>query len=35
MEHNEILQTYRDQIDTIDSEIIYLLSRRLEIVKQV
>jgi chorismate mutase len=35
MENSEILQTYRDQIDTIDSEVIYLLSRRFEIVKQI
>lgn len=35
MENSEILKTYRDQIDTIDSEVIYLLSRRFEIVKQI
>lgn len=35
MENSELLQTYRDQIDTIDSEMIYLLSRRVEIVKQI
>jgi chorismate mutase len=31
----ELLKTFRDQIDTIDREIIYLLSRRFEIVKQI
>jgi chorismate mutase len=31
----ELLPHYRDQIDTIDGEIVYLLSRRFEIVKQI
>lgn len=31
----EILENFRNQIDTIDEEIIYLLSRRFEIVKQI
>lgn len=35
MEYRELLQQYRDQIDTIDQEMIYLLSRRLQIVEQV
>jgi chorismate mutase len=35
MEHIELLQNYREQIDTLDKEMIYLLSRRFEIVKQI
>ena len=35
MEYKELLQNYREQIDTMDKEIIYLLSRRFEIVNQV
>ena len=35
MEYKELLKNYREQIDTLDKEIIYLLSRRFEIVKQV
>lgn len=31
----DLLQWFRSQIDTIDEEIIYLLSRRFEIVKQI
>jgi chorismate mutase len=31
----ELLKHYRDQIDTIDWEIVYLLSRRFEIVRQI
>jgi chorismate mutase len=31
----DILKALRNQIDTIDEEIIYLLSRRFELVKQV
>jgi chorismate mutase len=31
----ELLQQFRDQIKTIDLEIIYLLSRRFENVKQI
>lgn len=31
----DILENFRNQIDTIDEEIIYLLSRRFEIVKQI
>lgn len=31
----EIIEYFRNQIDTIDEEIIYLLSRRFEIVKQI
>ena len=30
----ELLQQFRDQVKTIDLEIIYLLSRRFENVKQ-
>lgn len=32
---DKILQNYREQIDTIDWEMVYLLSRRLEIVKNI
>jgi chorismate mutase len=35
MELDKLLETFRDQIDTIDIEIIYLLSRRFELVKQI
>lgn len=31
----ELLEQFRDQIKTIDLEIIYLLSRRFENVKQI
>lgn len=31
----DILKILRNQIDTIDEEIIYLLSRRFEITKQI
>lgn len=31
----DLLKSLRNQIDTIDEEIIYLLSRRFEIVKQI
>lgn len=30
-----ILQEYRNQIDTIDKELVYLLSRRFEAVKTI
>lgn len=35
MEYTELLEIYRHQIDTLDKEIIYLLSRRFEIVNQI
>ena len=35
MEYKDLLQNYRAQIDTLDKEIIYLLSRRFTIVNQV
>jgi chorismate mutase len=35
MEYKELLENYRAQIDTLDKEIIYLLSRRFTIVNQV
>ena len=35
MELDKLLETYRDQIDTIDLEIIYLLSRRFLLVEQI
>lgn len=35
MENKELLENYREQINTLDKELIYLLFRRFEIVKQV
>lgn len=35
MENSELLKIYRDQIDSLDKEIIYLFFRRFEIVKQI
>lgn len=35
MEFENLLKNYREQIDSLDKELIYLLSRRFEIVKQV
>lgn len=35
MENKELLKIYRDQIDTLDKELIYLFFRRFEIVKQI
>lgn len=35
MENKELLWIYREQINTLDKEIIYLLFRRFEIVKQI
>jgi len=35
MELDTVLINYRDQIDTIDHEMIYLLSRRFELVRQI
>ena len=35
MEYKELLANYRAQIDSLDKEIIYLLSRRFTIVKEV
>jgi len=35
MEYKELLKNYREQIDLLDKEIIYLFSRRFEIVKQI
>ena len=35
MDYKELLKNYREQIDTLDKELIYLLFRRFEIVKQV
>ena len=35
MELDELLKNYREQIDTIDFEIIYLLSRRFWLVEQI
>lgn len=35
MENKELLWIYREQINTLDNELIYLLFRRFEIVKQI
>jgi len=35
MEYKELMQNYRAQIDTLDKEIIYLLSRRFTIVNEI
>lgn len=35
MEHPELLKNYREQIDSLDKELLYLLSRRFELVKQI
>jgi len=35
MKLDELLKNYREQIDTIDYEIIYLLSRRFWLVEQI
>ncbi len=35
MNLDELLINFRNQIDTIDEEFIYLLSRRFELVKQI
>jgi len=35
MELDKFLENFREQIDTIDHEIIYLLSRRFALVKQI
>ena len=35
METQEILENYREQIDSLDKELLYLFKRRFEIVLQV
>lgn len=35
MENKELLKIYREQIDSLDKEMIYLLFRRFELVKQI
>lgn len=35
MENKELMWIYREQINTLDKELIYLLFRRFEIVKQI
>lgn len=35
MEFEELLQNYREQIDTLDKELLYLFHRRFEIVKEI
>jgi len=33
--NNEILKNYREQIDTLDKELLYLFSRRFTIVNEI
>lgn len=35
MENSELLENYREQINTLDKELIYLFFRRFEIVKEI
>lgn len=35
MTYEELLQNYREQIDTLDKELLYLFHRRFEIVKEI
>lgn len=35
MENKELLEIYREQINSLDKEMIYLLFRRFEIVKEI
>lgn len=35
MENKDLLENYREQINTLDKELIYLFFRRFEIVKQI
>lgn len=35
MENKELLENYREQINTLDKELIYLFFRRFEIVKEI
>lgn len=35
MEANELLENYREQIDTLDKEMLYMFHRRFEIVKEI
>ncbi len=35
MENSELMSNYREQINTLDKELIYLFFRRFEIVKQI
>lgn len=35
MQNNELLKNFRAQIETLDKEIIYLLSRRFTIVNEI
>jgi chorismate mutase len=35
MEYSELLKNYREQINTLDKELLYLFHRRFEIVKQI
>lgn len=32
---DDLLKNYREQIDTLDAELLYMLHRRFELVKQV
>ena len=35
MEYTQLLKNYREQIDTLDKELLYLFHRRFEIVNQI
>jgi chorismate mutase len=35
MKNNKLLENFREQIDTLDAEILYLLSRRFTIVNEI
>lgn len=35
MDNSELMSNYREQINTLDKELIYLFFRRFEIVKQI
>ena len=35
MENKELLENFREQIDTLDAELLYLLSRRFTIVNEI
>jgi len=35
MQNKELLQNFREQIDTLDREVLYLLSRRFTIVNEI
>lgn len=35
MKNKELLENFREQIDTLDAELLYLLSRRFTIVNEI